>query len=61
MSSRVGGIGVAQASLQYTQFVGQFKPQAEYVDGYEAALPGIKTRYFANIKQANDLAKAAGL
>lgn len=49
-----------QASQAYYQFTGQFKPQATYVDDYEAALSSIKTQYIANVKQANDLAKAAG-
>jgi tape measure domain-containing protein len=50
-----------QAAAQYNQFVAQFKPQATYVDDYEAALANIKAQYIANVKQANDLAKAAGL
>jgi len=49
-----------QASQAYYQFTGQFKPQATYVDDYEAAMANIKAQYIANVKQANDLAKAAG-
>lgn len=49
-----------QAQAQYDQFVGQFKPATAYVDDFEAALSGIRTQLLANIKTANDLAKAAG-
>jgi hypothetical protein len=49
-----------QAQARYDQFVGQFKPAATYVDDFEGALSNINTQMLANIKQANDLAKAAG-
>jgi hypothetical protein len=48
------------AQAQYDQFVGQFKPAVNYVDDFEGALSGIHDQMLANIKQANDLAKAAG-
>lgn len=49
-----------QAQAQYDQFVGQFKPAVNFVDDFEAALSGIRTQLLANIKTANDLARAAG-
>lgn len=49
-----------QAQAQYDEFVGQFKPAVNYVDDFEAALSGIRTQLLANIKTANDLARAAG-
>lgn len=50
---------IEQAQAAYDQFVGQFKT-VNYVDDFEAAMVGIKNSLVANIKQANDLAKAAG-
>jgi len=49
-----------QAQAQYDQFVSQFKPQTQFVNEFEAAMSGIKTSWLANIKQANELAIAAG-
>jgi hypothetical protein len=51
---------IEQAQAQYDQFVAQFKPATNYVDDFEGALSNIKATMLANIKQANDLAKAAG-
>lgn len=50
-----------QAAQQYRQFVGQFTPQVTYVDDFEASLAAVRAQLEANIKTANDLAKAAGL
>lgn len=49
-----------QAQAQYDQFVGQFKPAPTYVDDFEGAISQINQQMLANIKTANDLAKAAG-
>lgn len=49
-----------QAQQQYDQFVSQFKPAPKYVDDFEQSLSQINQQMLANIKQANDLAKAAG-
>jgi len=49
-----------QAQAQYDSFVGQFAPAATYVDDFEAAMSNLKAVYEANVKQANDLAVAAG-
>jgi hypothetical protein len=51
---------ILQSQAQYDQFVAQFKPATNYVDDYEASLSQINQAMLANIKQANDLAKAAG-
>lgn len=51
---------IEQAQAQYDQFVGQFKKPVNYVDDFEATLAGINDQMQANIKTANDLAKAAG-
>lgn len=50
-----------QASEQYRQFIAQFKAPATYVDDFQASLAGLHDQMLANIKQANELAKAAGL
>lgn len=50
-----------QASQQYRSFMAQFEPAATYVDDFEASLSGVRAQLLANIKTANDLAKAAGL
>lgn len=50
---------IMQAQAQYDQFVGQFKT-TKYVDDFEQALSNINVTMLANIKQANDLARAAG-
>lgn len=50
-----------KASQDYRQFVDQFKPQTVYVDDFEASLAQLHAQMLANQKQANDLAKAAGL
>ncbi|MBN8713242.1 MAG: tape measure protein [Xanthomonadales bacterium] len=49
---------LAQASAAYTQFVGQFAPQAT---GFGASLQAINQQMLANIDQANTLAQAAGM
>lgn len=54
-------VRLQQATAAYNSFVGQFAPQAEYVDDFEAALSGVCAQMKANIDQANALAKAAGL
>jgi hypothetical protein len=51
---------VEQAQSAYDQFVAAFKPVTTYADAFQASLGGIRDEYKANIKQANDLAKAAG-
>lgn len=51
---------IVQAQAAYDQFVAQFEPAAIYTSDYEAALSGIYDQMLANIKQANELAKAAG-
>jgi|GEM_PF-5265658 len=50
---------IAQSQQAYDQFVGQFK-STTYVDDFEAAESQLTDQLQANIKQANDLAKAAG-
>lgn len=50
-----------QASQQYNQFIAQFEPQATYVDDFEASLSNLRKSEQDAIKQANELAKAAGL
>lgn len=49
-----------QAQQKYDQFVQQFKAPTKYVDDFEATLSQINKQMLANIKTANDLAKAAG-
>jgi hypothetical protein len=51
---------IMQAQAQYDQFVGQFKPTVKYADAFQEALANIGAEYKANVKQANDLAHAAG-
>jgi tape measure domain-containing protein len=48
------------AQQQYDQFVAQFKPATTYVDDFEAALSQLRDEELANIKTANELARAAG-
>lgn len=51
---------LAQAQAQYDQFVGQFKAPTKYVDDFEASLSNINATMLANIKHADELARAAG-
>ncbi len=51
---------IVQAQQAYDQFVQQFAPAVNYVDDFEASMSGLYAQMKANIKQANDLAKAAG-
>lgn len=51
---------IVQAQQAYDQFAQQFAPGVNYVDDFEASMSGLYAQMKANIKQANDLAKAAG-